>query len=92
AQLNNALFGGTFGQQGGKLGGLVGSLFRSVATPLSVGMDYVPRDNFPALLHRGERVMTAAENAASSAGGSVVINQTINVGQGVSRGEVAAAS
>ena len=25
------------------------------------GLDYVPYDNFPALLHQGERVQTAAE-------------------------------
>lgn len=28
---------------------------------LKVGMDYVPSDNFPALLHKGEAVLTAAE-------------------------------
>lgn len=28
---------------------------------LRVGMDFVPSDNFPALLHRGEAVLTAAE-------------------------------
>lgn len=27
----------------------------------AVGLDYVPYDNFPALLHQGERVLTAAE-------------------------------
>ena len=27
---------------------------------LKVGMDYVPSDNFPALLHKGEAVLTAA--------------------------------
>lgn len=29
---------------------------------LKVGMDYVPSDDFPALLHRGEAVLTAEEN------------------------------
>lgn len=29
--------------------------------PLNGGMDYVPYDNFPALLHKGERVQTAAQ-------------------------------
>lgn len=29
---------------------------------LKVGMDYVPSDDFPALLHRGEAVLTATEN------------------------------
>ena len=35
----------------------------SIATipRLKVGMDYVPGDNFPALLHRGESVLTAKE-------------------------------
>ncbi len=30
-------------------------------TPLKVGMDFVPVDDFPALLHRGEAVLPAAE-------------------------------
>ena len=28
---------------------------------LRVGMEYVPYDDFPAVLHRGEKVLTAAE-------------------------------
>lgn len=31
---------------------------------LRVGLDYVPSDDFPALLHRGEAVLTAAEASA----------------------------
>lgn len=31
---------------------------------LRVGIDYVPYDNYPALLHRGERVLRASENKA----------------------------
>lgn len=41
------------------------------------GLKYVPYDGYPALLHEGERVMTAAENR-SSAEGSVVVQVSGN--------------
>ena len=53
----------------------------------ATGLNYVPYDEFPAILHRGEAVLTAAEarvwrknglgGAAAVAGGGVVINQYI---------------
>jgi hypothetical protein len=39
----------------------------SGATQLARGMDYVPYDNFPALLHKGEAVIPANENASRGA-------------------------
>ncbi len=47
--------------------------------PHASGINYVPYDNYPAILHRGERVLTAAENAAGAGTGpgrsvSITIN------------------
>jgi hypothetical protein len=87
--------GGLFGSLLGSIGGFftggvpVGNgtgatgdfaRFDRLATPLATGMDYVPHDNFRALLHKGERVVPAAE--AASAGRSSVTYApatTINV-------------
>ena len=67
------IFGGIGGGGGswGKLGGKIG-----FPTPvkLAQGMDFVPFDNFPALLHRGERVVPASEN-----NGGAVIHAPITV-------------
>jgi phage-related minor tail protein len=51
------------------LTGLIGigeiGLIKDVELPrLAVGLDYVPYDEYPALLHRGEKVLTAEQAAA----------------------------
>lgn len=84
-------------------GGFIGwgALFSGIGKffgfPLASGIDYVPYDGFPAILHKGERVQTAIEARSSGPGGSgKSVNfdfsgQVLNVGQGVSRAEVSAA-
>jgi len=37
----------------------------------SVGTSFIPYDDFPALLHKGEAVLTASENAALKAAGGI---------------------
>ena len=52
-----------------------------VAQSHAFGLDRVPYDEYPALLHEGERVLTAAEARAQDAaggGGGLVINVTGN--------------
>lgn len=45
---------GALGSVGAPKGGL-----RVLATPMAVGSDYIPYDNYPALLHKGEMVIPA---------------------------------
>ncbi|WP_298833944.1 hypothetical protein [uncultured Planococcus sp.] len=46
------------------------------------GLDRVPYNGYTARLHKGERVMTAAENKAYSGGGSNVVNLTVHYNGG----------
>ena len=58
------------------------------------GLDYVPHDNYPAMLHEGERVLTRQDAANGSARGGINIDGSItigSVGAGTSRAEVFAA-
>lgn len=46
----------------------IGKLERLSLPRLSVGLDYVPYDDYQALLHKGERVLTKEENEAYTQG------------------------
>ena len=45
---------------------------------LEVGLDYVPYDEFPAILHKGERVMTAEENKSDGGKSAATYNIYLN--------------
>ena len=93
-QVHMQLASATEGGLGGILSG-IGGAFSAVSGFFGFGhksgLDYVPYDGYPAILHKGERVQTAEQAAApeQKSVGSTVINN-ISVGAGVSRGEVAA--
>lgn len=46
----------------------ISAMAANAGPKLSVGLDYVPYDEFPAILHKGEAVLTAAEAAVWRAG------------------------
>jgi hypothetical protein len=69
------------------LGSLLSYMFPGAEMPVSVpshaeGLTYVPYDNYTARLHRGERVLTASENAHLTNGGgqtTIVFSPQITV-------------
>lgn len=68
--------------------------FVSLFKPHAQGLDYVPYDGYPALLHEGEKVQTRAQAQGGRGSGGIVIDASTrieNVGAGVSRGEMNAA-
>lgn len=69
AQAVNEMYETTFGAD--NKGGFNGT-FQMPA--YAYGMSYVPYDNFPALLHEGERVLTASENRGHESGSGVNVN------------------
>jgi len=93
-KLNDFLFGSALGGGGtgsGWLGALLGlSGTRANGGPVSAGRAYLVGERGPEIMVPGSSG-TVLPNGAGM-GGSVTINQTINVGQGVSRGEVYAAA
>ena len=63
---NNPLAsGGYYNDVDGKYYDKDGNVVGSQASSNAFGLSYVPYDNFPALLHQGERVQTAAEARAA---------------------------
>jgi L-lactate utilization protein LutC len=78
----------------GGLGSWISGLFASNSH--ANGLDYVPYDGYPAILHKGERVLTSAQARSGSQGAAQPVHydfsgQTVNVGDGVSMGQVMAA-
>lgn len=87
AQLGKYLLGDSFGKTG-QVGGATGDFFKWLGglgggqpTGAASGLDYVPFDGMKAVLHKGERVLTAPEarraDARTGAGGGSSF--TINV-------------
>ena len=68
----------------------LGQSYRDDGKPYAYGLDYVPYDNFPALLHQGERVQTAAEARGQQTRPPVTITgNTFNIREEADVGRVA---
>jgi hypothetical protein len=76
AKIGKELFGDFGGKSGGDLGGIVGSLLELIPK-YATGTDYVPRDMI-AMVHKGERIIPAAENGRGVRAAPSVFSPTIN--------------
>lgn len=70
---DNPLTGGGGGSGG--FSDILGAIFSKFVGSFAEGTDYVPRDGF-AMVHRGERIVTAEENRR---GGAMVVNQHFTI-------------
>lgn len=79
---------GWFSEKVGGIADLLGLDLGGGGSGHAGGLNYVPYDNYPAILHRGERVLTAAEAASGAFGSGGNRNVTMNVyPQSMSRAE-----
>lgn len=80
ADLAKRLFGDLGGKGGsGQLGGIVGngiSWLADILPSFDVGTSYVPRD-MAAIVHKGERIIPAAQAANSQRGNAIVVNLSL---------------
>ncbi len=88
ADLARSLFGDM--AKGGSGSGMFGDLLKGAASiftgipSFDVGTDYVPRDML-AIVHRGEAIVPAAQNASGGGRGGMSVVQHINVMPGANR-------
>ena len=65
------------GEETNAITSLWGKRLEGVHGRYAYGLDYVPYDNFPALLHQGERVLTASQARAADQGAGPRVQVTV---------------
>lgn len=74
----SASYGGILGMEGGSSGGGFVDWLKNLVPSFDVGSDYVPHDML-AMIHKGEKIVPAAQNNGSSNGfGNVSMNFVLN--------------